>query len=110
MYQALITKRWKQLSAVAKLVGGVEETRYRAGRGTLPFKPVAAARQRAAVAFLIERGFARPDALLDPDVLWRVGPSDGAEALQATNGRLLKQLVDSEVHSSDGTGGSAIRE
>jgi len=97
VYQALITKRWKQLSAVAKMVGGVEETRYQAGRGTLPFKPVAAARQRAAVAFIIKRGFSRPDALLDPDVLWRVGPSDGAEALQATNQKLLTQLIDAAV-------------
>jgi hypothetical protein len=97
VYQALITKRWKQLSAVAKMVGGVEETRYHAGRGTIPFKPVAAARQRAAVAFLLERGFTRPDALLDPDILWRIGPSDGGEILQGYNERLLKQLIDSDV-------------
>jgi hypothetical protein len=97
VYQALITKRWKQLSAVAKVVGGVEETRYHAGRGTVPFKPVAAARQRAAVAFIIERGLVRPDALLDPDILWRIGPSDGAEMVQGTNERLLKQLINSDV-------------
>jgi len=97
VYRALVTKRWKQLSAVAKMVGGVEETRYQAGRGTIPFKPVAASRQRAAVAFLIERGFTRPDALLDPDILWRVGPSDGAEVLQAYNERLLTQLIDPDV-------------
>ena len=97
VYQALISKRYKQLSAVAKMVGGVEETRYHAGRGTIPFKPVAANRQRAAVAFIVERGFARPDALLDPDVLWRIGPSDGTELLQTTNERLLNQLIDSGV-------------
>jgi hypothetical protein len=97
VYQALITKRWKQLSAVAKMIGGVQETRYHGGRGTIPFKPVAAARQRAAVAFMIERGFARPDALLDPDILWRIGPSDGAEMLQGFNERLLKQLIDADV-------------
>ena len=97
VYQALISKRYKQLSAVAKMVGGVEETRYHAGRGTIPFKPVAASRQRAAVAFIVERGFARPDALLDPDVLWRIGPSDGTELLQTTNERLLNQLIDSGV-------------
>ncbi len=46
-------------------MGGVEEVRYQAGRGTLPFKPVTAERQRSAVKFLLERGFTRPDALLD---------------------------------------------
>jgi hypothetical protein len=96
VYRALLLKRQKQLQAVAKLVGGVEETRFGAGRGTLPFKPVPAARQRQAVAFLIERGFARPDALLDPDVLWRIGPGDNA-AVQDTNKRLLAQLLDAGV-------------
>ena len=97
VYWQLILKRQKQLQAVAKLVGGVEETRYGAGRGTLPFKPVPAARQRQAVAFLIERGFARPDALLDPDVLWRIGPADNASGVQDTNRKLLGQLLDAGV-------------
>lgn len=97
VYRALILKRQKQLQAVAKLVGGVEETRFGAGRGTLPFQPVPAARQRQAVAFLIERGFARPDALLDPDVQWRIGPGDNAAPVQDTNKRLLAQLLDAAV-------------
>ena len=33
MYDALIVLRHRELMAVAKLVGGVEETRYQAGRG-----------------------------------------------------------------------------
>jgi hypothetical protein len=97
VYWALLVKRQKQLQAVAKLVGGVEETRLGAGRGTLPFKPVPAARQRQAVAFLIERGFSRPDALLDPDVLWRIGPADNAAPVQDTNQKLLAQLLDAAV-------------
>ena len=97
VYWQLILKRQKQLQAVAKLVGGVEETRFGAGRGTLPFKPVPAARQRQAVVFLIERGFARPDALLDPDVLWRIAPADNASGVQDTNRKLLGQLLDAGV-------------
>ena len=34
------TKRQKELCSVAKIVGSVEEVRYQAGRGTLPFTPV----------------------------------------------------------------------
>jgi hypothetical protein len=97
VYQALLTKRQKELSSVAKLVGGVEETRYHAGRGTVPFKPVAGERQRKAVKFLLERGFSRPDALMDPEVLWRIAPYGKTDALQDTNTKLLDQLVDADV-------------
>jgi Met-zincin/Domain of unknown function (DUF5117) len=97
VYQALLIKRQKELASVAKLVGGVEETRYHAGRGTTPFKPVAGDRQRKAVRFLLERGFARPEALLDPQVLWRIAPIGRSDALQDTNQKLLAQLVDPDV-------------
>lgn len=97
VYQTLLVKRQKELSSVAKIVGGVEEVRYQAGRGTVPFRPVTAERQRGAVKFLLERGFTRPDALLDPQVLWRIAPYGGAAALQDTNQKLLAQLVDEDV-------------
>ena len=97
VYQALLTKRQKELSSVAKIVGGVEEVRYHAGRGTIPFKPVAAERQRKAVKFLLARGFIRPNALLDEQVLWRLSPYDAAAALQDVNEALLKRLVDPDV-------------
>ena len=96
-YRALLAKREKELSSVAKLIGGVEETRYEAGRGSVPFNPVSAQRQRKAVEFLLERGFTRPEALLNPDVLWRIEPAGGEDALQATNSRLLDQIVDADV-------------
>lgn len=97
VYQALLIKRQKELASVAKLVGGVEETRYQAGRGTIPFKPVAGSRQRKAVKFLLERGFTRPDALMDPQVLWRIAPVGRSDALQDTNQKLLAQLVNQDV-------------
>ena len=97
VYQALVTKRQRELSSVAKIVGSVEEVRYQAGRGTLPFKPVTAERQRSAVKFLLERGFTRPDALLDVNIRWRMLPYSAGEALQTSNEALLKQLVDPEV-------------
>ena len=97
VYGTLLVKRQKELSSVAKIVGGVEEVRYQAGRGTVPFTPVAAERQREAVKFLLERGFTRPDALLDPQLLWRMAPYGGADALQDTNQKLLAQLVNSDV-------------
>jgi hypothetical protein len=97
VYRTLLVKRQKELSSVAKIVGGVEELRYQAGRGTVPFTPVAAERQRKAVKFLLERGFTRPNALLDPQVLWRIAPYGGADALQDTNQKLLAQLINEDV-------------
>jgi hypothetical protein len=97
MYQTLIAQRHRELAAVAKLVGGVEETRYQAGRGSAPFKPVASARQRAAVKFLLDRAFATPRPLLDPEVLMRVSSSAGTDALQGSNVQLLRQLLQQTV-------------
>jgi hypothetical protein len=98
MYETLITQRHRELLAVAKVVGGVEETRYQAGRGsTPPFQPVPAVRQRAAVKFLVDRAFPTPSALLDRDVLYRMAPYGGANALQGSNVQLLRRLIDPGV-------------
>jgi hypothetical protein len=98
LYEALIMQRHRELLAVAKLVGGVEETRFQAGRGPVPpFQPVAAKRQRAAVKFLLDRAFPTPQALLDPDVLYRLSPTGGANALQGSNVQLLRKLIDGGV-------------
>lgn len=93
MWDALITQRHRELSAVTKLVGGVEEIRYQAGRGKAPFSPVPADRQRAAVQFLIERAFTRPNTLLDPEVLLRVSHSGATDGLQDSNVKLLQKLI-----------------
>ncbi|MFN0315497.1 MAG: zinc-dependent metalloprotease, partial [Burkholderiales bacterium] len=97
MYEALIQHRHRQLSAVAKLVGGVEETRYHARRGGPPFKAVPANRQRAAVRFLVDRAFSVPNSLLDKEVLRRIGPTGGADGLQGSNVKLLRQLLSDGV-------------
>jgi hypothetical protein len=97
LYETLITQRHRELVAVAKLVGGVEETRYQAGRGTAPFKPVSAARQRAAVKFIVDRAFSIPIRLLDSELLMRMSPSGDADSLQGSNVQLLRQLIDPGV-------------
>lgn len=97
-YETLITQRHRELLGVAKLVGGVEETRYQAGRGAAPpFQPVPAARQRAAVKFLLDRAFPTPSPLLDRDVLYRMAPYGGANALQGSNVQVLRKLIDAGV-------------
>jgi len=93
MYQALLVKRNNELTAVAKMVGGVEEVRYQGGRGTVPFVPVPAERQRQAVKFLLDKGFTEPTALLDSEVLLRIAPTGGADPLQGSNVKVLSQLL-----------------
>jgi hypothetical protein len=97
LYEDLVAHRHWQLLAVARLVGGVEETRYQAGRGGAPFAPVDPARARAAVRFLNERAFAGPGRLLDPEVLLRIKPEGGSNILHGSNLKLLAQLVDPGV-------------
>jgi hypothetical protein len=96
-YEALIMQRHRELTAVTKLVGGVEEMRYQGGRGSEPFKLVAPERQRAAVKFLTERAFGKPKALLDTKVLNRIAPAGGATPLQGSNIDLLRRLIDRDV-------------
>jgi hypothetical protein len=97
MWDALVTQRHRELNAVAKIIGGVEETRYQARRGTVPFKPVPADRQRAAVKFLLNHGFATPRAMLDPEVLQRVAQTGATDGLQDSNQKLLQRLVEAGV-------------
>src|SRR5262249_31255978 len=99
MYQALLVTRDNQLGAVAKLIGGVQETRYQAGRGSAPFEPVTAERQRQAVKFLVDRAFTTPKPLLDPNVLMRITPTGGMDPLQGSNVKLLSKLLRPGVFS-----------
>lgn len=99
MYYALLNHRYRILTAVARIVGGVRETRYHGGRGGLPFQAVAPERQRVAVRFLIDKAFTTPTALLDPQVLKRIEPASGDDALQGTSVRLLEQLLTPGVFS-----------
>src|SRR5215470_16253387 len=93
MYQALLVKRNNELTAVAKVVGGVEEMRYQGGRGTAPYASVPPERQRQAAKFLLDNAFTRPAALLDPEVLLRIAPTGGADPLQGSNVKVLSQLL-----------------
>ena len=108
LYAALVTQRHQELIAVVKLIGGVIETRNQAKRGAAPFEPVPPQRQRAAVKFLVERGFARPIALLNPDILKRIGPSGAADALQGSNRELLSRLIDPSVFQRMAEGQAAL--
>jgi hypothetical protein len=108
-YNALLGQRFTELFHVAKLVGGVVETDYHAGRGDEVFRPVPAARQAQAVRFLVDNAFTAPKSLLMPDILNRIEPAGVADRVlneqRALLGSLLsenriKRLVDAQALSS----------
>jgi hypothetical protein len=49
------------------------------------------------VQFLVERGFTRPTALLNREVVLRVSAAGAADALQGSNVQLLRHLIDAGV-------------
>jgi hypothetical protein len=108
LYAALVAQRHQELIAVAKLIGGVIETRNQGKRGAAPFEPVPPQRQRAAVRFLVDRGFARPTALLNPDILDRISPSGAADALRGSSRELLSRLIDPSVFQRMAKGQAAL--
>jgi len=97
VYYALVLQRHRELAAVAKMVGGVEETRYQSGRGGIPYVAVPAAKQRAAVQFLVRRAFTMPMGFLDRDLLRRIAPSGALDPLQGSNLNLLAKLLSADV-------------
>ena len=56
----------------------------------------------------MDRGFARPTALLNPDILKRIGPSGATDALQASNRELLARLIDPSVVQRMAEGQAAL--
>ena len=108
LYSALVAQRHQELLAVAKLVGGVTETRNQGHRGTVPFEPVSPQRQADAVKFLLDRGFVRPAALLEPGILRRIAPSNVVDPLLASNRKLLSQLIDPAVFQRMAAGQIAL--
>jgi len=74
-YADLWSQRLREFGHVAKLVGGVIQTDYHAGRGGAVFAPVTAARQAGAVKFLIDNAFTTPKNLISPDILQRIKPA-----------------------------------
>lgn len=87
IYGQLINQRFTELMHVAKLVGGVVEARYHAGRGDAVFTPVPKEEQQRAVRFLLANAFTTPKSLLIPSILNRI------EFTGATDQVLAEQTV-----------------
>jgi hypothetical protein len=93
VYTSLLGQRSLELDHVAVLVGGIIETNnhYDEG-GTADFKPVPAAKQRAAMQFLVANAFTTPKTLMPPSLTTRLNPTDISARLLAGEVRVLARL------------------
>ncbi len=94
LYGQVVGQWGRYLAHVGRIVGGVEGTARLSEQTEPVFVPVSAERQRAAVAFLLGEGFARPDWLLDADLLARVEASGAAERVARLQDTALGLLLD----------------
>jgi hypothetical protein len=89
----LLNQRFTELFHIARLIGGVVETDYHAGRGGEVFKPTPAAKQRAAVKFLMTRGVETPGGIFEPAILNRVEPAGVSDELSMLQSMFLATLL-----------------
>jgi uncharacterized protein DUF4953/uncharacterized protein DUF5117/uncharacterized protein DUF5118 len=95
-YRAVIMHRRNWLNSVARLVGGVVETRSLAGRGNESFTRVSREKQRQAVQFLLQHGFTTPRKLLNPSLINRFKFSGAGDLVLNQQKALLESLLGSE--------------
>jgi hypothetical protein len=69
MYEAVLDHWYRWMGAVAKIVGGVVETRTLGGRGREAFMRVPREEQKRAVQFLLDQAFTPPKVFLKPEII-----------------------------------------
>ena len=79
---------------VAALVGGLEVDLRTSDQSGAVYRPVPAARQRAAVAFLAREAFQTPSWLTPSEILSRTGPHAGGAAVATRQASILGALLD----------------
>jgi hypothetical protein len=95
MEENLLNQRLTEILHVVPMVGGVVQTDYHAGRGGEVFKPIPAARQAAAVHFLVTEGLQAPVTLLRPEVLNRLQPTGILATAERQQNLLITLLLSS---------------
>lgn len=94
MLGATLSQRRTELYHVLKLVGGVVETNYHAGRGGQVYRPVPKEQQATAVRFLIDNLFVTRRELVPADLIYRVRPYGGAGDMLGEQRGFLENLLD----------------
>lgn len=93
MYNSVLFQRDLEMSHVGSLVGGVVQTNYNYGRGKAVYTPVAPAKQREAVKFIVANALQTPKELIAPDILSRIEPSGAADRILSNQRNVLASLM-----------------
>jgi hypothetical protein len=110
IYQEFVSHRANWFSSVARLIGGVVETRSLGGRGGESFTRVSKEKQQKAIQFLLDNAFTTPKKLLAPAIVNRFkhfGVADEVTSQQRMllmsllSSRRFHQLMDAEVLDAD---------
>ena len=94
LYGQVVGQWNRYLGHVSRNVGGVTVDPKYVGEEGAVYAPVDAERQRAAVQFIIEEGFATPEWLLDRDLLGRIEPAGSSARVQSLQEGALNRLLD----------------
>ncbi len=93
MYDQVLSQRARELMHVTAVVGGFEQINLYFGDAEQIYHPIAAARQREAVKFLIENGLATPQAMVDPNLVLRLETSGAADRILNGQAAILRSLL-----------------
>ena len=93
LYGQVVNQWGRYLGHVTRQVGGVTISPRLADQDVPIYVPVEADRQRAAVRFVLDEGFARPDWLLDADLLARIEPAGAADRVARVQETALASLL-----------------
>jgi Met-zincin/Domain of unknown function (DUF5117)/Domain of unknown function (DUF5118) len=93
LYGQVVNQRLMELVHVVKLVGGVAETRYHAGRGEDVFTPVPKAQQAKAVKFLVDNVFTPAMYMYPSSILNKIQPVGQTASILREQSLILNGLL-----------------
>jgi hypothetical protein len=93
LYGRMLGQWALEMNHVSAVVGGFDSQQRHWGQDGVRFKPIPAARQAEAVAFLNAHAFETPAFAIKTEILRRIEPSGALDRVKATQLRVLNQLM-----------------
>jgi len=94
IYDGVFWNYGRYCGHVVSVIGGVYQDLKAADQDGRVHRPVPAAKQREAMAFLAEHALSTPRWLLDPEILRRIEHGGDVERVRDVQSRVLAQLLD----------------
>ncbi|MGI9175724.1 MAG: zinc-dependent metalloprotease, partial [Rhodothermales bacterium] len=94
LYEQVIGQWNRYMGHVARRIGGVYETPRTYDQDGVVYEPVPKVRQEAAMAFLQEHAFTRPDWMLDEAILRRIEHAGALERIRQAQTSVLGLVLD----------------